>query len=699
MASRIIQFENLLDNIKNYSNSNISKQYNQQWQEKTDEEITKRELQALLSEPPICSKELVELINTIVYKINYQEINQLAKTQFYNANVMKTMSCLVKSLLKNELSYHELLQNTKVLSFPDKPNLLVFFSNFFNGKNKLLAYKYDGDNTLHEGVIGLFVLNSLRNIIPTFIWTYGFTTCNLPIFREFKGKDVIVSACTQNVKQHNDDYIGLVIEYVEGKSLGEYIVLSEITELKILSLILTVLYSIKYANAMYEFVHWDLHVDNIMMRELESESYIYLPSENKYLWVGNKLATIIDLGFSSAKINNQLYANILPKNGINPEISTSPMNDVYKLMSSLLYYSEQNYNKDQTNKNNQLIYSLIADIYGQLIGIPLKKSEEYSRISTFNSMSNENYHIFPNLPGATIDTFIQWDIQSYIEYLENLAIQINPNVIVTKKPQNFVVLSCEVEGNCLSEKQILDEIFNGPLDDIPLNSIMSYVLKNKSDTKIFKKIFVNHLDEIFQTIHKYENYPILADVNLIFVFNDLRMVQKRLNKLMVLTENIPEFNDIYTRSKDLDIMTKKLIDQMYEQVKKSLDLYKTKLKKQIKTPNNQKDDQIFQLGKLFDIGHSTSKITPEKITPEEVIQKVKKYIKTINEIQDTTELTDEQKYNNSIELYFEMFDYIIYNKEGLTPNLRKLILNRLITLADDYPEYEAEFKKYYKTIL
>ena len=613
MASNIVStIEKLLDTIKDNQNFDpINKAIVEDWEDREKQIITKSEVETLeQTEKVSCSPELQQLIQKSLHLLNPEKISDLVKSQFYNPEIMKTMSCLVMSLLDDEFGYMEMLNQSQVLKLVNKDHMIIFFSHFFQGKNKVLTFKYDQDDIIHEGFIGLFVVNKIREVLPTFSWTYGFTSCNLPIFTQKTGKDIIVTACNQKVKQMNGDYIGLITEYVKGDTLTKFVKSPNINDKYLISSLLTICYSLKYASEMFFYTHWDLHTDNILMRELDTKNnYIYLPKEKKYLWVGDKIATIIDFGFNSAKVDNKLYGLLRPDLGINPLISRSPLNDIFKLFVHLYKNFLEYYFKNTNDLQRKQVLKTFQSIYYRLVG-----ANDTNELQDFNDLIlSNNYAVFPNQrissntkEDITVVKFLKFSFIELIDGLEKLI----PDLIVTQKPIN--VLSC-VDHNCLSEKDIFNQTFSGLTLDSSLKLIIPDILNKKEDLEIIKQILNRYLDEIFQSTEKYENIPTeFYDVDTIYAFNDLRIAEEKIDKILKITEN-QKLKDIQKRALNQREIIKKIILSIYNNSIDAISDYKDDFEKDLKAPSDQKDKQRRSLIQIF----TKTKDKVENLKPKE----------------------------------------------------------------------------------
>jgi hypothetical protein len=545
-----------------------------------NEEMLNMELDLIENQDPICTKELSKLISSQAYKLNFELLSTLIQKQFYNVDIMKTMRCVLYSVVKDEVSYYELMQTTKVLKKEKKSNFIIFFQNLFNGKNKIFSTKYEGINTLHESIIGLMAANKVREVLPTFIWTYGITPCNMPLL---KSNHRMVSGCTRPVNYKNKgDYIGMITEYIEGETLGSFIKNKNLTEEYLYSIILSILYSSKYAYEMTGLIHWDLHTDNIQMRTLDYDDYyIYLPNEKKYLWVGGHLATIFDFGLSSMKMNGKTYGYFdFMEFGIHPKVNYSIQNDVLKFIVNLFDIS------DSMNDEEKTIVDKIYMYFTQLDTI-----EERNK---FDSILNKNYGIFPNGSLYNINSFTNITIDDLIQFVENMIPYDLSYLIESKQPSR--VLSCN-NGNCIPEVKIYEELFNGPTVDMVTSDLKDI---DPRDVPNVKLILNKYLDAIFNAIPIAENKPLNESLDMIIDFNSIRLTQEKLNKIETVTNDIKGLEDVNERVQKIKDKVKYLIHKYYEVANKSItNIDETKFAETFDTPKDQIKSQFDLLKELF----------------------------------------------------------------------------------------------------
>lgn len=235
-------------------------------------------------------------------------MNQIEEQKLYINNITKnyTQENLLQELDKDKVQYYldnEFYNNNFYTVMRDYINLIIdnsdnvyFINEFFtNSKliatgsmNKATSYDFKGikdlliiknsiegtDNLIHECFIGL-ILNNLKQKIPNFSYVYG----------TFKNVNNVIY---ENVHS--------------SIPLRDYLKVCDLNDL--LNIVLQVLYSIDIANKEYEFVHYDLNIDNILIKNVNKEYYIQY--ENIFIKT-NKIAMIIDYGLSRIKYNNKVY--------------------------------------------------------------------------------------------------------------------------------------------------------------------------------------------------------------------------------------------------------------------------------------------------------------------------------------------------------------------------------------------------------
>lgn len=184
-----------------------------------------------------------------------------------------------------------------------------------------------------EFIIGL-LLNKMRNLTPNFIQTFGAIYARLPRYKnplmdpEHNGKSGKNEESGKN--RSNDDQsdevlsvavinktgLYLLLEYVEGKSFYRMVSnwFNEENLHAIFACFLQIFYTVWLASDKFQYVHGDLHAQNIMVQELDEPVHIpyILPNNQLCVITTPFLVRIFDYGYSSATVPNSILHD--PKN-------------------------------------------------------------------------------------------------------------------------------------------------------------------------------------------------------------------------------------------------------------------------------------------------------------------------------------------------------------------------------------------------
>jgi recombinational DNA repair protein (RecF pathway) len=326
-----------------------------------------------------------------------------------------------------------------------------------------------------------------------------------------------------------------------------------------------------------KYVHWDLHQNNVLMRELNVDNaYIYLPNENEYLWVGTHLATIIDYGLSSFEYKGKNISRcVYQKYGLNPELSTSPLNDFFKLINSFYSMTFNDYRKDKMNRIALEKFKAIQKIYGYFLG-----TNDGDEIDAIQKAADETYSIFPNAPNYTISDFVKntgsnVTLDDIIKMVKSLGETQHLNLFTKNKPAT--VLSCDA-GRCLDEYTIEKVIMSR---EVPVSlqeaSLLSSRLKNRNEKdqeyqkekKILDKFLVDYVDKIYNIVQSYLVKKPNVSVDMIYLFNDLRLMEHQLRVLEIIMKD-SDNKELLDRIQEQKEVIYKLVNDIYQNVEKSL---------------------------------------------------------------------------------------------------------------------------------
>jgi hypothetical protein len=505
-------FKNSKRNLKNIR-TDFTKEYNEAYKDELN----------ILSTIDDCNNN----ISKSFVNIDYQKLNTLLKDQFYNHNLFELNKCVINQLLISKYGYIHYINNVKVIKREDKEkeqNQIVSFVNFDNFVIPSMTIKYDlNEYNLQEGVIGLIAINQLRKILPTFVWTYGFTKCSAPIYNT-KG-DIILSACDEYVKfpkklvqEEKGEYIGLITEKIDGQSLESFIKNKLMTEEHFLSTLLLIIYSLQEAYKRFKFVHRDLHLENIIMRDLNKTSYVKIPGTNKYINTFKAIPTIFDFGMSSVVIKNKLFGNYdFMEFGLDPR-KGGIMIDIIKFLVNA-----------STISTNPIIERLLLLIFKDL--------KVVDRVY-------DNYGYLPD--SDIIDNF---DINIILNEIYLMLHELGYDWIITDKPEGQILLSTE-NKEYINEHKIKEILFTRKsiTSAIDLEFYINKSELSSSEIDEIKK-YINLYFKSLQTERSpSENITNITCVNKFFQLNNKLYEAKLIYNLLsdlIKFHKISDIDDIY----------------------------------------------------------------------------------------------------------------------------------------------------------
>jgi len=285
-----------------------------------------------------------------IKNIDMNILNTMVTDKFYDGDIMDILSCVFMLVLRTNIK-----KKSKNDIIPLSSSIIEWFrkmeyissgiegSTFTVDFGKISKYiiikaphlNVHAGNIFHEYFIGITALNKLRKHVPNFVYALGIFSCP-PFKQDNKGNIVMNKFCTYDNKNKMTNY--LIYERIPGKTFRHHIYNSTLKDYEVLTIIIQLLAALQVAFIKYRYTHYDLHLGNIMIRELDDYKNVKYKFTNslgnkKTLYITTKyIPTIIDYGYSYVHLNGENYGRAnMPSYGIYND-RPSPIHDIYKMI-------------------------------------------------------------------------------------------------------------------------------------------------------------------------------------------------------------------------------------------------------------------------------------------------------------------------------------------------------------------------------
>lgn len=205
--------------------------------------------------------------------LNSDNLSQLLQKQIQNPAALHAVMCLTDAILYvSPYDYGSTLMNDRIRSYFMNLHTMgapsaegVVMTGKFDEVGDFMVIKSAKDQTrdalLHEGVVGIYGTNSLRETIPNFAYVFGGFKCSPPLVEP--GTREVVTWCLNNENAVN--YV-LYENISPSVTLSQYIKTCTVPEF--LQVYMQLLYASRTALQQIDFTHYDLHDENVLIRDV-----------------------------------------------------------------------------------------------------------------------------------------------------------------------------------------------------------------------------------------------------------------------------------------------------------------------------------------------------------------------------------------------------------------------------------------------
>ncbi len=431
-----------------------------------------------------CPNNVIDRLKIRTFQLNTEIMNNYLN--MFDSNYQDGVGCLVDALVSND----QPIQNGRLnrwiadiqhITDPSSDKTAVYrLINIDQHPLFVVKVATEDDSLAHEAVVGMGAINKLRMFVPNFMQTYGVFRCNPPVIDD---NNKLVTWCSGTNRSVNY----LVLENIPGKSLRK--MAPSITGPEFINIYIQVVNALAVAHTYFDFTHYDLHADNVMIQTLPFNISIpiYIDREIVGHIVTNMLAKIIDYGFSYAEIETVPFGNYGYENVFAIYTDRSyPMHDAYKLLATTYKASLPNGTESFAMAAYD-IFSLFDDG-----AIDERIEQQMKTNKTKETKDTDLLQPLKFIPG-TYDDLLKILLDHY------------PEQVTKEKPENALLAVCG--DSCMDWNQILDNIF---VSRNP-QTLQDYCMALRAITEVSASIPRDYIEVVQEKLNNFDVRNALID--------------------------------------------------------------------------------------------------------------------------------------------------------------------------------------------
>lgn len=496
-----------------------------------------------LSKNPICS---LPKLNSTPPLSNSAELKPILNDDFYNITVIGENLCISESIFYGDSHNIGLSKNMKIRYWIAHLQTKTTLQNPIIN-TLIVKISKDYNNLQHELFITLFCTNTLRGLVPNFSYIFGGFRCS----KDKKIKYLLCEGLTPNI------------------SMKEYV--KTCKGIDFINKYLQVIYALKIAHSKYEFTHYNLHADNVLIKDtgVPISAIPYIINEKTEYIITDKIATLIDYSNSFIRYEGKPYGVFTLSNYGISGTSGFPMYDCYKLLGFCMYEMLEAKNMECFN-----VASRIMRFFNQtedLTTLILAQRKIIYILPSNSEFRNVSYDTFLNYirNQNSIDTsFIVSDpYKTPILQCEfdGISLTSNPNYIIPDNFYDFYDLSQQLlTENKNTDFQVLYDNFGGNYE-----TAKSKILDQIEDNINIVKNGASKLISPYISSYKDALQGEILNLFKIFTLNTMKVFEAFYN-LRILEQLFTNVSTLYQNSDSVNIQRNAQIFVKYNDV---LNLY------------------------------------------------------------------------------------------------------------------------------
>ena len=369
----------------------------------------------------VLNPEIKDDVAAHLFQYDDKKIDEvLSGPQGLNANIHANISCIVDAIINHGLDIsdkkvketgaisrriHRWFNNPTVIGEPSVEGIAIRSSISDNSNLFVVKVPRDSrhDGLIHEAFVGS-VLNGLRTMTPSFMYTYGSAKCTEVATDDSK----FIYWCNP---VHNDE--SALLNYVVLENIRNAVPLKtfirqiaygliDVDEKRFERLMILLVNALAIAYNKCGFIHLDLHDSNVMVRTFDNPVAIPIYDQNLQItgYIASKYVPyIIDYGRVSLTVEGVKFAYYFPDEIVQRENGNgTDVSDLYKCICFSAYNLEtlnptREFNGTEYNLRQNAVdavYRVLNNIYSLYKETTFRNISERAR----NRLTHDDFYVY-----------------------------------------------------------------------------------------------------------------------------------------------------------------------------------------------------------------------------------------------------------------------------------------------------------------
>lgn len=447
--------------------------------------------------------EIISLVVKCNLKGKYKDISNIRtevvaedlEKYYYDANFMSKLFCIFDTILLapvvnssgfRDANAHitDIFQDLRRIG-AESVNGVALMSGLGSSKD-LFVIKApkdpSKDQLFHELFVGVAATNSLRKLIPNYAYIFGGFKCLPPTIAEDKK---VIAWCERS--QNTKAYVNYVIyEKIPGKSLADYIKTCSFDEF--FGWFVQIVLAIQIGVEKCDFTHYDLHDENVMLRDSKGTITIpyKVPGGATWWLQTNHAAVLIDFGMSHVKVNGRHFGPFgFESYGVFSDQSR-PLYDIYKLIG---------FSFDKMRTDNRACFEQALPLLQLIIDYEFKMSPD--ELEKIIKEEYDDYYTLSNQRSELEDEYSLWD---YLNDIKKTYPELWRATISLTPQEGAEPLSCM--DSCPTPGQFEEEITMDAPTQVKWHLHEVKKNPNSIDSKIAMSELPGHIRQLREDLSK-----------------------------------------------------------------------------------------------------------------------------------------------------------------------------------------------------